>query len=185
MPFILETIVITQDRNGVPNFAPMGVTFEQDPIFLRPYKETATYVNLVATGQAVVNLTDNVLLFAEGAVGRPEFPSFPAERVNGLVLKDACTYYECTVREMEAEGERARFACAVVKKGVLREFVGFNRAKSAVIEAAILATRIRFLGRESILNDFTRLREIVHKTGGEQEHTAFQYLFEYVSGSHG
>ncbi|MFQ5658361.1 MAG: DUF447 domain-containing protein, partial [Candidatus Methylomirabilales bacterium] len=64
-------------------------------------------------------------------------------------------------------------------------FVGFNRAKSAVIEAAILATRIRFLGRGNILNDFARLREIVHKTGGEQEHAAFQYLFEYVSGSDG
>jgi len=133
----------------------------------------------------VINLTDNVLLFAEGAVGQAQFPAFPAERVQGLVLKDACMYYECTVRDLHEEGERARFACAVVKKGVLREFIGFNRAKNAVIEAAILATRVRFLGRDHVLGELKRLQEIVHKTGGEQEHAAFQYLFEHVTGSHG
>ncbi|MFQ5804121.1 MAG: DUF447 domain-containing protein [Candidatus Methylomirabilales bacterium] len=185
MPFILESIVITQDENGLPNFAPMGVTFEGDSIFLRPYKETTTYTNLVATGQAVINLTDNVLLFAEGAVGQPQFPTFPAQRVKGLILQDACIYYECTTRDLHEEGERARFPCTVLKKGVLREFIGFNRAKNAVVEAAILATRVRFLGQEHVLTEFKRLREIVHKTGGEQEHTAFQYLFENVTGSHG
>ncbi len=185
MPFILETIVITQDENGLPNFAPMGVTFEDDKIFLRPYKETTTYTNLVATGQAVINLTDNVLLFAEGAVGQFQFPTLPAERVKGLVLQDACTYYECTTRDLHDEGERARFACTVVKKVILREFIGFNRAKNAVVEAAILATRVRFLGQAHILSEFKRLGEIVDKTGREQEHTAFQYLFEHISRFHG
>lgn len=185
MPFIVESIVITQDQNGLPNFAPMGVIFDREPILLRPYKETTTYVNLVATGQAVINLTDNVLLFAEGAVGQAQFPAFPAERVEGLVLKDACIYYECTVRDLQEEEERARFVCAVVKKGVLREFIGFNRAQNAVIEAAILATRLRFLGREHVWKEFERLRLIVDKTGGEQEHAAFRYLSEHVSGSHG
>ena len=185
MPFILEAIVITQDENGLPNFAPMGVTFEDESIFLRPYKETTTYTNLAATGQAVINLTDNVLLFAEGAVGQPQFPTLPAEQVKGLVLQDACTYYECSVRDLYEEGERARFACTVVKKGVLREFVGFNRAKNAIIEAAILATRVQFLGREHVLRELKHLGEIVHKTGGEQEHAAFQYLLENVSRPHG
>lgn len=184
MPFILEAIVITQSEKGVPNFAPMGVTFEGDSFFLRPYKETTTYTNLVVTGQAVINLTDNVVLFAEGAVGQPQFPTIPAEQVKGLVLQDACTYYECTVQNLKEDGERARFACTVVKKGILREFVGFNRAKNAVIEAAILATRVQFLGQEYVLSEFKRLGEIVHKTGGEQEHAAFQYLFENVGRPH-
>jgi hypothetical protein len=184
VPFIVESIVITQDQGGVPNFAPMGVTFERGSILLRPYKETTTYLNLVATGEAVINMTDNVLVFAEGVVERPQFPAFPAERVKGLILKDACAYYECTVQDLHDEGERARFACTVVKKGVLREFIGFNRAKNAVVEAAILATRVRFLGREHVLTEFERLRVIVDKTGGEQEHAAMRYLLAHVSGSH-
>jgi hypothetical protein len=73
----------------------------------------------------------------------------------------------------------------VVKKVILREFIGFNRAKNAVVEAAILATRVRLLGQAHVLSEFKRLGEIVDKTGREQEHTAFQYLFEHISRSHG
>ena len=177
---ITETIVTTLNEEGEANFAPMGVTIGEREILIRPYKESATYRNLSATGAAVVNLTDNALLFAEGAVSSPQFPAFPAEHVKGLVLKDACTYYECSVREADTVHERADFYCRVLKKAVLREFVGFNRAKNAIIEAAILATRVRFLGVEHILQEYRRFSEIVKKTGGEQETRAMQYLQDYV-----
>lgn len=177
---IIETIVTTLDADGAANFAPMGVTIGEEEILIRPYKESATFRNLLATGAAVVNLTDNALLFAEGAISSPQFPAFPAELVRGLVLKDACSYYECSVRQADATQERASFHCRIVKRGVLREFVGFNRARNAVLEAAILATRIRFLGVEHVLQEFRRFAEIVKKTGGEQEARAMQFLEAYV-----
>jgi hypothetical protein len=177
---ITETIVITLNEQGEANFAPMGVTIGDGEILIRPYKESATYRNLLASGAAVVNLTDNVLLFAESAVSSPQFPAFPADMVRGLILKDACSYYECAVKESDTLHERASFHCRVVKKGVLREFIGFNRAKNAIIEAAILATRVRFLGVEPILHEYRRFAEIVKKTGGEQESRAMQHLQEYV-----
>ena len=177
---ITETIVTTLNEQGEANFAPMGVRLGNGEILIRPYKESTTYRNLLATGEAVVNLTDNVRLFAEGAVSSPQFPAFPAELVRGLVLKDACSYYECSVIEADTAHERADFCCQVVKKGFLREFVGFNRAKNAVIEAAILATRVRFLGVEKILKEYLRFSEIVKKTGGEEEALAMQYLQDYV-----
>jgi hypothetical protein len=177
---ITETIVTTLDQEGKANFAPMGVTIGDGEILIRPYKESATYRNLLTTGAAVVNLTDNAGLFAESAVSSPQFPAFPADMVRGLVLKDACSYYECSVKESDTTHERASFHCRVVKKGVLREFIGFNRAKNAIIEAAILATRVRFLGVEPILQEYRRFAEIVKKTGGEQESHAMQYLQEYV-----
>jgi len=177
---ITETIVTTLNEVGEANFAPMGVTIGDGEILIRPYKESATYRNLLATGVAVVNLTDKALLFAESAIANPQFPAFPADRVRGVVLKDACSYYECSVREPDTAHERASFHCQVLKKGVLREFVGFNRAKNAIIEAAILATRVRFLGVEPILHEYRRFSEIVKKTGGEEETRAMQYLQEYV-----
>ena len=100
--------------------------------------------------------------------------------VRGLVLKDACSYYECSVMQADTAHDRADFRCQVLKKGVLREFVGFNRAKNAIIEAAILATRVRFLGAEKILQDYRRFSDIVKKTGGEEEALAMQYLQDYV-----
>ena len=177
---IIETIVITLNEHGEANFAPMGVTIGDGEILIRPYKESATYRNLLATGAAVVNLTDTARLFAESAVSDPQFPAFPADMVRGLVLKDACSYYECSVMQADTARDRADFRCQVLKKGVLREFVGFNRAKNAIIEAAILATRVRFLGVEKILQDYRRFSDIVKKTGGEEETLAMQYLQDYV-----
>jgi hypothetical protein len=62
----------------------------------------------------------------------------------------------------------------------LRDFFGFNRAKHAVVEAAILATRTDFLPIDEILADFDKLASLVQKTGGDDEHRAFQLLLEHV-----
>ena len=177
---IIETIVTTLNEQGEANFAPMGVTIGEGEVLIRPYTDSATYRNLVATGAAVVNLTDNCRLFAESAVSNPQFPTVPAELVTGLVLTDACSYYECSVMHADTAAPRATFRCKIVKKGVLRDFIGFNRAKNAIIEAAILATRVRLLGVETILQEYRRLFEIVQKTGGEQELQAMAYFQNYV-----
>ena len=177
---IIETIVTTLNEQGEANFAPMGVTIEKGEVLIRPYTDSATYRNLIATGAAVVNLTDSIRLFAESAIFSPQFPTFPAEMVTGLVLTDACSYYECSVMHADTAAPRATFRCKIVKKGALRDFIGFNRAKNAIIEAAILATRVRFLDMETILQEYRRLSEIVQKTGGEQEAWAMQYLQDYV-----
>lgn len=177
---ITETIVTTVDASGRPNFAPMGVTIQPPTILIRPYRDTATFRNLAATGAAVVHLTDNARLFAESAIGHPQFPASSAECVPGVVLRDTCTYYECRVVEAETAGERARFACRIVKEGRLRDFTGFNRAKHAVLEAAILATRVPFLGADRILRDFVPLAEVVRKTAGPEETAAMRLLEEHV-----
>lgn len=177
---IIESIVTTLNEQGEANFAPMGVTIHEGDIVIRPYTDSASCRNLVATGAAVVNLTDNCRLFAESAISNPQFPTFPAELVAGRVLTDACSYYECSVMHADTAPPRATFRCKSVKKAILREFVGFNRAKNAIIEAAILATRVRFLGVAQIREEYHRLAEIVRKTGGEQEAWAMRYLQDYV-----
>jgi hypothetical protein len=168
------------NEEGEANFAPMGVTIGEGELLISPYKDSATYRNLVATGAAIVNLTDSIRLFAESAISKPHFPTFPAELVTGLVLTDACSYYECRVSDADTSASRATFHCKILKKAILREFIGFNRAKNAIIEAAILATRVRFLGVAQIREEYRRLSEIVHKTGGEQEAQAMRYLQDYV-----
>ena len=70
--------------------------------------------------------------------------------------------------------------CEVVKTHRMRDFFGFNRAKHAVIEAAILATRIDFLPADEILEQFQWLQVIVEKTAGPVEARAFEYLDQFV-----
>ncbi len=177
---IIESIFTTRDAEGNLNFSPMGVVWGEEEIVVKPYKETSTYPNLVETGQAVVNITDDVRLFARGAIGKPTFPWSEARVVDGAVVDAACSWRELEVVEVDDSEERARIRTRVVHREVRREFVGFNRARAAVIEAAILATRTRFLPMEEILEDFDRLQTIVDKTGSPVEHEAFDHLAGYV-----
>ena len=62
----------------------------------------------------------------------------------------------------------------------MRPFFGFNRAKHAVLEAAILATRIGIVPAETIRREMARLAVIVQKTAGEQERRAFEFLRSHI-----
>lgn len=177
---IVESILTTMDPAGEVNFAPMGVEWGEDEIVIKPYRQTTTYPNLRDTGSAVVNLTDNVLLFARAAIASPEYPWRPAERVRGAVLEDVCSWRELEVVELDDSRERTRFRARVVHRGFAREFIGFNRARHAVLEAAILATRTRFLPMEHILAEYERLQVLVEKTAGPVEQEAMELLSGYV-----
>jgi hypothetical protein len=158
----------------------MGVEWGEEIIIIKPYQETTTYRNLLVNKAAVVNLTDNVLLFAQSAIASPVFPTRPARVVTGVVLQDVCSWREVRIEAADARETRARITTRVVHRGFAREFLGFNRARHAVLEAAILATRTRFLPREQILTEFERLQVIVDKTAGATEHTAMQLLTNFI-----
>lgn len=177
---IIECILTTTDPEGRVNCAPMGVEWGEEIIVIKPFQETATYRNLLAHPAAVVNLTDNVLLFAQSAIASPIFSTRPADVVEGVVLQDVCSWREVQVETIERHEPRARITTRVVRRGFAREFLGFNRAKHAVLEAAIMATRTHILPRDAILADFERLQVIVDKTAGAQEREAMQILTDYV-----
>jgi hypothetical protein len=177
---ILETIVTTMDGNGVINFAPMGVEWGEDTIVLKPFLETTTFRNLRESGAAVVNLTDDAMLFAQGAISSPQFPSVPATVIRGAVLRSACSWRELEVLAIDDTPPRSRVDARVVHRGTNREFIGFNRARHAVLEAAILATRTHLLPPEQIREEYARLQVIVDKTAGPRERDAMELLTQYV-----
>ncbi len=178
---IIESIVSTLDTDGQVNLAPMGVVWGDDTLTIRPFKTTTTYRNLMSSRQAVVNITDNVLIFAQAAVSNASFPYLPAPHVRGVILQDACVFREVAVEKVDDTAERAEVLCRVVGSGRLRDFLAFNRGKNAVIEAAILATRLDLYGCERVRAAFREYEELVNKTGGEQEHAALAYLWDYIA----
>ncbi len=177
---IIESIVTSIDPAGRVNFAPMGVEWDEETIVLKPFLETTTFRNVSATRAAVVNLTDDAMLFAQGAISSPQFPSIPAMVVRGVVLEAACSWRELEVVTIDDTPPRSRIETRVVHRGVRREFLGFNRARHAVLEAAILATRTHLLPPEQIREDYARLQVIVDKTAGPREQEAMALLTEYV-----
>jgi hypothetical protein len=142
---IIETIVTSMAADGSINFAPMGVEWGDEIIVLKPFLETTTFRNLRESRAAVVNLTDDVMLFAQGAISSPQFPWRPAAVVRGAVLEAACSWREIEVATIDDAPPRSRIEGRVVHTGRAREFLGFNRARHAVLEAAILATRTHLI----------------------------------------
>jgi hypothetical protein len=178
---IVEGIVTTRDPGGQVNFAPMGVEWGEDRLVLKPFLETTTFRNLSAGGCAVFNIVDDVLFLAQAAIGSPQFPWRPAERVAGAVLEAACSWYELEVETIDATPPRSRIETRVVHRGRGPEFIGFNRAKHAVLEAAILATRVHMLPALQMKEDLDRLEVLVEKTAGPREWEAWAMLRRYVA----
>jgi hypothetical protein len=176
---IVESLVTTMDADGRVNLAPMGVEWGES-IVLKPFLDTTTFRNLVATRAAVLHLSDDVLLFVHAALGEPRFAWREATAVRGAVLEDACSWRELEVVSIDDAPPRARVATRVVATGRGREFLGFNRARHAVLEGTILATRLHLLPAAEVGAEFARLAVPVAKTAGPREREAWEWLVAYV-----
>jgi hypothetical protein len=180
---ILEGIVTTQNADGTTNVSPMGprVTPAMDRFTLRPFQTSRTYLNLKRHPYGVLHVTDDVELLAAAAIGRPVSPALePVPGIDIRRLADTCRWYAFRVTLLDDASERTTIECETLASGHVRDFFGFNRAKHAVVEGAILATRIGILPNDEIRRDFERLAVIVGKTAGEAERRAWSMLEAFI-----
>ena len=177
---IIETVVTTINSDGSVNCGAMGVEWSERRIVIKPYRGTRTLRNLRATEAAVVNVTDDILLFSQAALGDPHPPTRPAASVEGAVLDDACSWREVRVESIDESSRRARVTTLVVDGGAGREFLGLNRARHAVLEASILASRARRLPAGDLRAELRRLQVLVDKTAGPREREAMEYVARQV-----
>ncbi|MBS0207320.1 MAG: DUF447 family protein [Planctomycetes bacterium] len=186
---IVEGLIITVDRTGQVNLAPLGPVVDegQTHFLLRPFQGSKTLANLQETGVATFHIIDDVELTARAAINAiAEMPKL--ERVAGVevpVLADTCRWFALRVVEIDASQARVEVRTEVTAQGALRDFWGFNRAKHAILEAAIAATRVKLLPGEEIVAEFRRLAPLVRKTGGTAEQRAWDLLANHVAGTLG
>lgn len=181
---IIESIITTLAENGRPHIAPMGVIWRDAHPVLAPFRPSDTLDNLVRSGAAVINHTDDVRIFAGCLTGRRDWPVRPAERVAGCFLTAALSHQELVVERVEEDELRPRFHCRVVHEGLHGAFRGFNRAQAAVIEAAILVSRLHLLPRDKIEREIAYLDIAIGKTAGEREREAWSWLTEKIRHFH-
>jgi uncharacterized protein len=177
---IIETIFSTLDSTGQANFAPMGISLGEDEIIVRPFRNTQTCRNLLDTGCGVANFTDDVQAFVKSALSDVELPHFKAHSIAGVVLQDACSWRELEIIGENGALDRPEIRCREIYRGWQRDFLGFCRARNAVIEATILATRIHLYSPHDVLRDLERYEQIIKKTGDEKEQSAFQQVCDYI-----
>ena len=181
---IIEGLLATTSASGAFHLVPMGprITGDIDSLLLRPFEGSESLENLRRNRCGVFHITDDVLLLAKAAIHNletsPESVATPSGKCRRLA--DCCRWFECEVTQISETPPRIEVECEVVDQGFVRHWSGFNRAKHAVIEAAILATRIKFIAASEVEAEFERLAVPIAKTGGHQEHRTFAFLQRYV-----
>lgn len=182
---IIEGMLTTENEDGTVNVAPMGprVDDEFTQFLLRPFPGSRTYKNLLRTRRATFHVTDDVGMIAEAAVGDLRAaPKFVADMHAGFhVLENCCRWYQLEAADVVTKGERASLTCRVLAQGRRREFFGLNRAKHAVLELAIVATRVHLLPPDEIERTIAMLTPWVDKTGGVAELEAFEFLKKVIA----
>lgn len=180
---LLECVVTSTNEDGTTNIAPMGpiVDWPMTRALLRPFQTSQTFGNLVRERSCILHITDDVELIARAALGQIERQPKMEAIAGGQILVDACRWYALEVEEIDSSQPRSEIRCRVTAEGRLREFIGFNRAMHAVLEATILATRLHLLSPAEVKKQLQSLYPQVEKTGGSREHRAWQIVVDYVT----
>jgi hypothetical protein len=180
MPMIRETIVTTVSAAGAVHIAPLGLIADGHEWIIAPFRPSTTQTNLHAVPFAIANYTDDVRVFAGCLTGRTSWPTTASDRVPVPRLANALAHAELSVKRVTEDDERPRFHCAVVHLAQHAPFRGFNRAQAAVIEAAILTSRLHMLPPEKIDNELAYLSIAISKTAGPVEQEAWDWLMEKI-----
>ncbi|MGD9541557.1 DUF447 domain-containing protein [Methylocystis sp.] len=176
MPLIHECVVTTLSPEGRPHIAPLGLIEEESYWIAAPFRPSSTLYNLTHHPKLTASFTDDSRIFAGLVVGRRNWPltdidGWPAPR-----LSAALAHAELAVVRVEEHELRPRFFCRVRRIESHRAYLGMNRARAAVLEAAILATRLGMLPREKIESELAYLQIAIDKTAGEAEREAWDMV---------
>ena len=179
--FIREAVIATLDGVGAPHLTPLGYRQRGECVLLAPFHPSQTLANLRASGAAVLNFTDDVRVIAGCLTGRRAWPTVPAERIAVPRLADALAHWELEVIDVRDDAQRPEFTCRVIVERMHAPFTGFNRAQAAVIEAAVLVSRLDWLEPDAVVDELLRLRVAVDKTAGPHEREGWGWLCDAVA----
>jgi hypothetical protein len=181
MPYIRETILTTADRRGKVHIAPIGIIAEKAGWVIAPFRPSVTLDNLAEVPFAVANYTDDVRIFAGCLTGRRDWPTVPVQGCPVPRIEAALAHSVLEVVSVADDGVRPRHFCRIVSEETHAPFTGFNRASAAVLELAILVSRLGMLPREKIEAEIAYLSIAIEKTAGPAEKEAWGWLMQRVT----
>ena len=178
---IQEALVTTQNNAGLAHIAPMGIhVINNKEMIILPFRPSTTLANIIETGFAVINYCDDVRIFAGCLTGRRDWPLQAAEKITGQFLTASLAHCEVRLDRIEEDSVRPKLFCTPVHSVNHAPFQGFNRAQYAVLEAAILVSRLGRLPMKKIDSELEYLRIAMDKTAGEREREAWGWLMTVI-----
>jgi hypothetical protein len=177
---IFETIITSMDATGNVHITPFGVREQEGFVIISPFKPSTTLENILATKSAVMNLTDDVRVFAGALTKKWRAEVVATQKIQGFRLAEALAHKELTLVNIVEDEVRPQLWMQVAHEENHQSFKGFNRAQAAVIELAVLASRLTMLPKEKIMQEKQYLQIAMDKTAGEREWQAWGWLIEKV-----
>jgi uncharacterized protein len=155
----VETILITSNKDGSFNPAPMGVIRHDKLLEIRPYKSSKTYRNLMNSNRVSINVTDDPMLFLESAF-KDELDRFRV--VDDWVLNGSdATLIAEKVSRRDISEQQASFTLEPVTLSISNKMPSvFSRGRAEAIEAIIHATRVKVFHTE---NHEDKVKEFIEK----------------------
>ena len=181
---IFETVVTTCSPAGVVHVAPMGVRYVGDAVVLKPFRPSTTLDNILASGMAVLNLVTDVRVFAGCVTGRRGWPTVDvhlAGEPRAVRLAAALEHVVLRLEGRDDDAQRPTLRLARLRGERHASWPGFNRAQAAVIEGAVLVSRLHLLPRAKIESEMAYLQIAIDKTAAPAEHEAWGWLQEAVA----
>jgi uncharacterized protein len=175
---IFETIITSINADGIAHVAPFGVRHEGEYIVIAPYQPSTTLANVLASKQAVMNICDDVRVFAAALTNRQAWTLQPTNQVKGFRLADCLQHVELVLVEVRDDTLRPQLVMQKVYAEQHKPFNGFNRAQAAVIELAVLVSRLHMLPQDKIQAEMQYLQIAIDKTAGANELLAWSWLVE-------
>ncbi len=179
---IYETVVTTLGREGRVHVAPMGVRYREGRVVLMPFKPSTTLANILERRSAVLNLVVDTRVFAGCVTGRRrDWPTRPARAIEGAVLEAALGHVELTLASVHDDPQRPVLELERVHEAQHAPFIGLNRAQAAVVEGAVLVSRLHLLPPEKVDTEMAYLQIAIDKTAAAPEHEAWGWLQDAVA----
>lgn len=175
---IYETIITTQNADGEVHITPFGIREVDGFVIISPFKPSTTLSNILVTKVAVVNLTDDVRVFAGALTKKLSCEIVPATQIAASRLADALAHRELKLAKVVEDDLRPELWMEVVHTEQHAPFKGFNRAQAAVIELAVLVSRLHMLPKEKLMTEKTYLQIAMEKTAGKNEWEAWHWLVD-------
>jgi hypothetical protein len=181
---IFETVITTCSPAGAVHVAPMGVRYREGEVVLKPFRPSRTLENILATRRAVLNVLTDVRVFAGCVTGRRDWPTVPLHGGDGSAgARLACAHSHALLRlaDVHEDAQRPTLRLERMHEAQHSAFPGFNRAQAAVIEGAVLVSRLHLLPRDKIDGEMAWLQIAIDKTAGAAELEAWDWLRQAVA----
>lgn len=177
---IHEILLVTRNLDGSAHIAPMGLRQRDQRWLIAPFKPSRTLENLLREGHASINTTDDVRVYAGCLTGRRDWPLAACDTFTGWRLRDVLAHREIKLTKVDDDEQRPRLFCDVIHEVNHRAFSGYNRAQAAVLELAILASRLGMLSADKIDREIEYLKIAIDKTAGDSEREAWEWLMQSI-----